>query len=158
MIRRPRPVTYHAEPAPPPPSHRDHHDHHHDDDEKEAVGDEGSTSVTPAQAYLESAQLRHSGQPTVRVVQGINYAETELYRRDAHIYEDPTMPFLAYCENIQQEDLRMFDGNDTDGHTRSRRRRKQQWEEQMTATDKEQAPPRGPTSNRPSCDTRDNRP
>ncbi|KAI1428524.1 WD40 repeat-like protein [Xylaria sp. FL1777] len=81
-IRRPRPFIPHHE---VPPLH-------------ELM--EGQES---AREYLRSAQLVLCPDPTVGVVQGINYAETGLFRAEAHVNEDPNEPLLIAFQNNQQE-------------------------------------------------------
>ncbi|EAA27042.3 defective in DNA methylation-9 protein [Neurospora crassa OR74A] len=45
---------------------------------------------------------------TLGVVQGPNYVETGLYRREAHLDEDPRLPLKASFNGLQQETRRQF--------------------------------------------------
>jgi WD40 repeat protein len=95
ITRRPNPIIPHAEPEPP------------------AVDAEGNpldpeTGRSRAAAYLAKGQLVLHRNPTVGVVQGLNYAQTGLFRREAHADDDPTKPLLARVDSQQQETLKMF--------------------------------------------------
>ncbi|KAI1825107.1 WD40 repeat-like protein [Xylaria intraflava] len=89
-IRRPRPFLPHPEPPPPDaPAH-----------------DQPSNALMEGQEragqYLNSAQLVLHPDPTVGVVQGGNYAQTGLYRLEAHTNEDSNEPLLASFRSMQQ--------------------------------------------------------
>ncbi|OIW27555.1 WD40 repeat-like protein [Coniochaeta ligniaria NRRL 30616] len=87
-IRRPQPVIRHPEPD-PPAIHRKEHD-----DEK---------GIARARAYLQKGQITLTGNPVVGAVQGPNYAETGLYRKELHADDDPTQPLLASQNSLQQD-------------------------------------------------------
>ncbi|GAB1313008.1 hypothetical protein MFIFM68171_03218 [Madurella fahalii] len=100
-VRRPIPIIQH--PEPPPPSH-------------DAAGRpiESETGSARGRAYLERLQLKRHPNPTVGVVQGPRYADTGLYRREAHFHEDPSQPLLACWEVMQQEASKGFVGRRRD--------------------------------------------
>ncbi|KAI1135295.1 WD40 repeat-like protein [Hypoxylon sp. FL0543] len=95
-IRRPRPFIPHD--PPPPPSFT------------EVYGDGMAWKYEPpaqvgqetAKAYLESSQLRVHPDPTIGVVQGPAYADTKLYRAEAHLDGDIEAPLLGKFENQQR--------------------------------------------------------
>ncbi|KAI0112117.1 WD40 repeat-like protein [Nemania sp. FL0031] len=85
-IRRPRPFLPHPElPPPGAPSHN-----------KLLEGQE------KAREYLSTAQIVLHPDPTLGAVQGVNYAETSLFRNEAHFNEDPNEPLLATFQGKQQ--------------------------------------------------------
>lgn len=108
-VRMPIPFIPHAEP--PPPS-------------SPSAGDPMIGVVTPSSAItpsepaqddsgialgrflLESEMLAPSGEPTIGVVQGPNYEQMGLFRRDAHESEDPSGPLLTSYEKVQQQSVR----------------------------------------------------
>lgn len=100
-VRRPIPIIRHLEP--PPPSH-------------DAAGRpiESESGSARGHVYLERLQLERHPNPTVGVVQGLYYADTGLFRREAHLYEDPSQPLLACWEVRQQEALKGFLGRRRD--------------------------------------------
>lgn len=81
-IRRPRPFIPHPE-VPPP--------------HKLMEGQES------ARGYLQAAQVVLHPNPTVGAIQGVNYAETGLFRVEAHVNGDPNEPLLANFQGKQQE-------------------------------------------------------
>ncbi|KAI1418212.1 WD40 repeat-like protein [Hypoxylon sp. FL1857] len=95
-IRRPRPFIPHD--PPPPPSFT------------EEYGDEMAWEYDPpaqtgqemAKAYLNSAQLTVHPDPTIGAVQGPAYAETKLYRAEAHLNGDVEAPLLSSFEKLQR--------------------------------------------------------
>ncbi|KAL2117045.1 hypothetical protein VTJ04DRAFT_9213 [Mycothermus thermophilus] len=89
-IRVPPRITLH--PDPPPPTH-------------DANGNPLVPETGPARgrAYLASGQLERHPDPTIGVVQGPNYAQTGLFRREWHFACDPRFPLLAEYEAMQQE-------------------------------------------------------
>ncbi|KAL2149585.1 hypothetical protein VTH82DRAFT_8237 [Thermothelomyces myriococcoides] len=87
-----RPATIIPHPDPPPPTH--------DAEGRPIVSERGSAI---GRAYLDSLQLERHPNPTIGVVQGPRYAETNLFCRDAHLKGDPRLPLLARWEAIQQE-------------------------------------------------------
>jgi len=91
-IRRLRPLTRHAEPPPP------------------RTGDASGTAYLReetgrelAKRYLDSGELVIARNPVVGAVQGPNYAETGLYRRDVHLDGDPTKPLVAKYAREQRD-------------------------------------------------------
>jgi hypothetical protein len=92
-IQRPPAIIPH--PDPPAPTH-------------DAEGRPIVSTSGPAlgRAYLEKLQLERHHDPTIGVVQGPQYAETGLFRREMHFNEDPAQPLLAQWERMQQEELK----------------------------------------------------
>ena len=66
------------------------------------------TGCVRARAYLESGQIVISRRWSIGPVQGPAYAETGLFRSEAHADDDPDKPLLASFEAQQRESLRMF--------------------------------------------------
>lgn len=93
--RRPKLVIPHPEPEPP---------------KVDAEGRplEPETGRGRAGVYLRKGQLVLHRNPTVGAVQGPNYAETGLFRREAHGDDDPSKPLLARIDLQQQESVKMF--------------------------------------------------
>ncbi|KAI3327636.1 WD40 repeat-like protein [Xylariaceae sp. AK1471] len=56
-----------------------------------------------AREYLNTAQLVLHPDPTVGVVQGVNYAQTGLFRTEAHVDEDLNEPLLNPYKGTQQD-------------------------------------------------------
>ncbi|KAI1364665.1 hypothetical protein F5Y08DRAFT_306141 [Xylaria arbuscula] len=81
-IRRPRPFIPHPE-VPPP--------------HKLMEGQES------ARGYLQAAQVVLHPNPTIGAIQGVNYADTGLFRAEAHVNGDPNEPLLAPFQSKQQE-------------------------------------------------------
>ncbi|KAI1432456.1 WD40 repeat-like protein [Xylaria sp. CBS 124048] len=122
-IRRPRPFLPHPEPPPPgAPAH------------VEPSSDELMEGQRQAIQFLNSAQLQLHPDPTVGVVQGRNYMQTGLFRREAHYDEDPYEPLLAPFENMQQSSQRLLRGSD---YRMSRLPRQKGPEEESSLTDTE---------------------
>ncbi|KAI5457977.1 hypothetical protein BGZ63DRAFT_54274 [Mariannaea sp. PMI_226] len=96
QVRRPQPLIPHPEPPMPTP----------DPDVDSDDGEESSDSDIEAytrRKYLDQRKLVISGNPVIGAVQGPEYASTGLFRRDAHLNDDPTLPLLADFERHQQE-------------------------------------------------------
>ncbi|KAJ8129241.1 hypothetical protein O1611_g4388 [Lasiodiplodia mahajangana] len=89
-IRRPRPFLPHPELPPPGVTS---HTRLMDGQEK-------------AREYLDTAQIMLHPDPRVGAVQGVNYAETCLFRSEAHVNEDPNEPLLASFQSKQQSSQR----------------------------------------------------
>lgn len=89
--RRPTPIKPHKEPPPPPQLLQT----------REARADLG-------RAYVTARQLKFSGDPTVGMVQDVNYADTGLFHREAHAEYDPMRELMAYVESKQQINFKMF--------------------------------------------------
>lgn len=89
--RRPTPITPHPE-LPPPPE----------------LLEIRETSADLGRAYVIAQRLKFSGDHTVGMVQGVNYADTGLFYREAHAENDPMRPLMAYVESKQQVNLKMY--------------------------------------------------
>ena len=89
--RRPTPITPHHEPPPPP-----------------QLLQTRETNADLARGYVTARQLKFSGDPAVGMVQDFNYADTGLFRCEAHADHDPTKELMAYVESQQQVNCRMF--------------------------------------------------
>ncbi|KAH7153057.1 hypothetical protein EDB81DRAFT_647593 [Dactylonectria macrodidyma] len=100
-VRRPKPLIPHPEPA------------HPDDTFFDAYGGMGAkrkdkdkpepdVASYSRDTYLESQQLVLDRNPVIGAVQGPQYAATGLFRREAHLDDDPSQPLLADFERHQQ--------------------------------------------------------
>ncbi|KAH7370749.1 hypothetical protein BKA65DRAFT_23864 [Rhexocercosporidium sp. MPI-PUGE-AT-0058] len=87
MIRRPKLVIPHLEPAPPAGY------------VVEAVE---KTGVEIAQEYLASSQIIRVSEPYNFVYQGPNYLQTNLFRREAHFNDDISKPLVDEIWAVQQ--------------------------------------------------------
>ncbi|KAI1210354.1 WD40 repeat-like protein [Annulohypoxylon truncatum] len=87
-IRRPRPFIPH--PTPPPP------------DSAGELEAEAQIGQQTAKAYLDKSELVLHPDPTIGAVQGPAYAETNLFRVEAHLYGDVEAPLLAAFEARQR--------------------------------------------------------
>ena len=65
----------------------------------------GETAEEIGRAYLEEGQLRICPDRRIGTVQGPNYAETKLYRIDAHEDNDSTKPLLPSIQSRQQYEV-----------------------------------------------------
>lgn len=85
-VRRPRPYTPHAE-SPPP------------------QGEAGAVTVgeEARRTYLDTRQLVLTGNPVIGAVQGPEYHATGLFRREAHLDDDPAGPLMPVYERQQRE-------------------------------------------------------
>ncbi|XDG03352.1 hypothetical protein ABKA04_002967 [Annulohypoxylon sp. FPYF3050] len=90
-IRRPRPFIPHPTPAPPIAEGQ------MDYDSEAQIGQER------AKAYLNKGQMIIHPDPTIGAVQGPFYAETNLFRAEAHLDGNPEAPLLATFEAQQRE-------------------------------------------------------
>ncbi|KAL2197236.1 WD40-repeat-containing domain protein [Corynascus similis CBS 632.67] len=90
IIKRPAAIIPHPDPPPP----------RHDAEGRPIVSELGSAI---GRTYLDNLQLERHPNPTIGVVQGPRYAETNLFRREMHLNEDPRQPLLARWEAMQQE-------------------------------------------------------
>ncbi|KAH6885925.1 hypothetical protein B0T10DRAFT_444265 [Thelonectria olida] len=110
-VRRPRPLIPHSEPVPPEsgPTDIEVKDNNGDDDDDDDDGDgDGDSSdsdvgVYSRRTFLDTKKLVLSRNPVIGAVQGPEYATTNLFRREAHLNEDPSLPLLAEFERDQQE-------------------------------------------------------
>lgn len=91
--RRPNPITPHKEP--PPPS---------------LAAGVPPLPLEDGHAMVVSEQLRHSGDPTVGMVQGPNYTQLPYVCREAHNDFDPSHPLIAHFTVVQQEQIKRFSG------------------------------------------------
>ncbi|PWI73695.1 uncharacterized protein PCL_08971 [Purpureocillium lilacinum] len=100
-IRRPKPFLPHPEPPPP---------------ELSAAPDESpgrihldatdrSIAAYAHQTYIASGQLVLTRNPVIGAVQGPAYAATNLFRREAHLDDDPSGPLLTEFERHQRDTL-----------------------------------------------------
>ncbi|KAM5342933.1 hypothetical protein ACJ41O_013899 [Fusarium nematophilum] len=98
-IRRPKPFTPHPEPDPPGADS----DADSDMDISASDSDLLDTDIGTytRRTYLDTGKLTLTSNPVVGAVQGPRYAETGLFRRDAHLHEDPSLPLLADFERNQ---------------------------------------------------------
>ncbi|CCC07375.1 hypothetical protein SMACR_02383 [Sordaria macrospora] len=94
-IRRPQSIIPHPEPEPPT----------HD-----AQGQllDSESGISRGRSYLSKLQLQQLPDRTLGVVQGPKYVETGLFRREAHLDEDPRLPLKASFYAFQQETKRQF--------------------------------------------------
>ncbi|KAM0349676.1 hypothetical protein ACHAPU_003505 [Fusarium lateritium] len=98
-IRRPTPLIPHPEPELDPPGTEEEEDDIYSDDELESADIETYSRRT----YLDSKFLEPTGNPVIGVVQGPRYSSTKLYRREAHLNEDPSAPLLGEFERLQKD-------------------------------------------------------
>ncbi|KAM0243899.1 hypothetical protein ACHAP5_006756 [Fusarium lateritium] len=95
-IRRPVPLIPHPDPAPPGTAT--------DDDEMEMDSDvEDAEETYPRRTYLDTGLLKLTGNPVIGAVQGPLYPSSNLFRREAHLNEDPSAPLLAEFERLQKD-------------------------------------------------------
>jgi WD40 repeat protein len=111
-IRRPRPFIPHPE-VPPPDG---------------LAGPDPSLGRQRAGEYLQRGEIVLNPHPCIGAVQGPRYAETRLYRAEAHMDDDIGKPLLAGFESQQQENTRFTD------HERPRRIRPIKGYESETAS------------------------
>ncbi|KAI0181436.1 WD40 repeat-like protein [Hypoxylon sp. FL1284] len=104
-IRRPRPFIPHREP--PEPDMCGSNGYRDESLVRSNEARNGSylpeTGQDWAREYLDTSQLILHPDPTVGAVQGPAYAETELYRAEAHLDGDPHGPLLSGFEALQRE-------------------------------------------------------
>lgn len=99
-VRRPKPFIPHPEPPPP----------EQDPDRMEVDSPEHSIGVYARETYIASGQLVLNRNPVVGAVQGPKYASTGLFRREAHLDQDPAGSLLTEYECGQRESLDMSRG------------------------------------------------
>ncbi|KAK1775559.1 WD40 repeat-like protein [Copromyces sp. CBS 386.78] len=94
-IRRPQSIIPHPEPEAPT---------------YDAQGRllDSESGISRGRSYLAKLQLQQLPDRTLGVVQGPNYVETGLFRREAHTDEDPRLPLKASFYGFQQETKRQF--------------------------------------------------
>ncbi|KPM35327.1 hypothetical protein AK830_g11248 [Neonectria ditissima] len=93
-VRRSKPLIPHPEPPPP--------DADPDATEDDGSGSEADIASYSRKTYLETQKLTHTRNPVIGAVQGPAYAATGLFRREAHLNDDPELPLLADFERHQQ--------------------------------------------------------
>lgn len=81
-------------------------------------------------ALVDSQQLRYSGNPTVGMVQGVNYAHAEhtFFCKEAHQDRDPSKPLKAYHETNQQVNIKRY----SNPYSRTRRLKPVSWNANVT--------------------------
>lgn len=96
LLRRPMPLILHPEPAPPGTAT--------DDDEMQIDSEvEDNEEMYSRRTYLDTGLLRLTGNPVIGAVQGPLYPSSNLFRREAHLNEDPSAPLLAEFERLQKD-------------------------------------------------------
>lgn len=90
--RTPTPIAHHQEPPPPP-----------------QMPQGLKTGCELGRAYITARQLKFSGDPTVGMVQDVNYADTGLFRPDAHVECEPTRKLIEHVESKQQIKRKVLD-------------------------------------------------
>ncbi|UKZ89902.1 uncharacterized protein TrAFT101_004938 [Trichoderma asperellum] len=111
QLRRPTPFIPHPEPEPPARNPGGPEDVY-DDDEDVHIAD------LVKRTYLDTNQIVINPNPTIGAVQGPEYASTGLFRREAHLNEDPAGHLLSYFERNQRQSIEASRG----GFARSVRR------------------------------------
>ncbi|KAF5018272.1 hypothetical protein F66182_9757 [Fusarium sp. NRRL 66182] len=94
-LRRPKPLIPHPEPDPPGAAT--------DEDMTDSELSDADISLYTRRTYLDSHQLKLTRNPVIGAVQGPRYASTNLFRRDAHLNQDPSAPLLADFERLQKD-------------------------------------------------------
>lgn len=94
-IRRPRPFIPHAEV--PPPNY---------DSSSETL----HLGQQRAREYVQRGEIGLHPHPCIGAVQGPGYRNTKLFRAEAHLDEDVSLPLLAHIEKHQQENTRLSPG------------------------------------------------
>lgn len=95
-IRRPMPLIPH--PEPPPPSTEGDSDSDLTDDDFDV-----DIATYSRRMYLDSRELVLTSNPVIGAVQGPRYEHSGLFRKDAHLDNNPLLPLLASFERNQQE-------------------------------------------------------
>lgn len=88
QVRRPRQIVDHPEPPPPAT------------DGPKPTAQLGSET---AREYLQRGELRLVPDPRIGAVQGPSYADTGLFRAEAHRHGDANEPLLSVFERLQQD-------------------------------------------------------
>ncbi|KAK4075104.1 uncharacterized protein Triagg1_4768 [Trichoderma aggressivum f. europaeum] len=96
-LRRPTPFIPHPEPEPP----------YRDPDNPNNVNDDDDMHIADLvkRIYLDTKQIVIDPNPTIGAVQGPEYASTGLFRREAHLNEDPAGHLLSYFERNQRQSI-----------------------------------------------------
>ncbi|KAM0464331.1 hypothetical protein ACHAPV_002888 [Trichoderma viride] len=97
QLRRPTPFIPHPEPEPPARSPGD----------LEGVYDDDDIHIIDLvkRTFLDTKQIVINPNPTIGAVQGPEYAATGLFRREAHLNEDPAGHLLSYFERNQRQSI-----------------------------------------------------
>lgn len=95
--RIPTTVTPHADPPPP-------------------LGADAVDGQTLGHRYIEAGQLRFSGNPTIGMVQGLNYVQTGLYNRASYLDGEISKPLLAHVEALLQRSFKMYSNGPSRTH------------------------------------------
>ncbi|KAL7799856.1 quinon protein alcohol dehydrogenase-like superfamily [Trichoderma ceciliae] len=98
QIRRPTPFIPHPDPEPPERNPEDPENTYDEDDDLHIAD-------LVKRAYLDTKQLVINPNPTIGAVQGPEYASTGLFRREAHLDEDPAGHLLSYFERNQRQSI-----------------------------------------------------
>ncbi|KAL7950921.1 hypothetical protein V8C42DRAFT_307933 [Trichoderma barbatum] len=96
-LRRPTPFIPHPEPEPP----------YRDPDHPNIINDDDDMHIADLvkRSYLDTKQLVINPNPTIGAVQGPEYASTGLFRREAHLNQDPAGYLLSYFERNQRQSI-----------------------------------------------------
>lgn len=97
-LRRPTPFIPHPEPEPPYQDPALSNDMIDDDDDMHIAD-------LVKRMYLDTQQLVIHPNPTIGAIQGPNYASTGLFRREAHLGEDPANHLLIPFERARDQRL-----------------------------------------------------
>ncbi|PON20739.1 hypothetical protein TGAM01_v210429 [Trichoderma gamsii] len=110
QLRRPTPFIPHPDPEPPARNPAG----------PEGVYDDEDTHIADLvkRTFLDTRQIVINPNPTIGAVQGPEYAATGLFRREAHLNEDPAGHLLSYFERNQRQSIEASRG----GFARSVRR------------------------------------
>ncbi|UKZ64384.1 uncharacterized protein TrAtP1_005600 [Trichoderma atroviride] len=110
QLRRPTPFIPHRDPEPPTRNPAG----------PEGIYDDEDIHIADLvkRSYLDTRQIVINPNPTIGAVQGPEYAATGLFRREAHLNEDPAGHLLSYFERNQRQSIEASRG----GFARSVRR------------------------------------
>ncbi|UKZ81974.1 hypothetical protein TrVFT333_009755 [Trichoderma virens FT-333] len=91
------PFIPHPEPEPP----------YRDPDHPNNINDDDDMHIADLvqRTYLDTKQIVINPNPTIGAVQGPEYASTGLFRREAHLNEDPAGHLLSYFERNQRQSI-----------------------------------------------------
>ncbi|KAI9902141.1 hypothetical protein N3K66_003958 [Trichothecium roseum] len=100
LRRCPRPLLLHSDPPPPPVNAAGSYDVAMDID----GGAPGEPEIVAysAKTYFYPGILADTRNPVIGIVQGQNYALSNLFRREAHLDEDPRGPLLTEYDRHQR--------------------------------------------------------
>lgn len=66
------------------------------------------SGASAAHEFLSARQLKYTGDPTVGVVQDVNYASTGFFRKEYHFDSDPAQELFAQYFAEQQDDAKLY--------------------------------------------------